>query len=657
MPKGNVKSNPVPVLAGALFAVLSVSPPPALGQTELEAIVVEGASLDFTPEATSSVGSAVTVVTGEELERRQVRSTGDALRSLPGVHIGRTGAFGGLTEIRLRGAESNHTLVLIDGVEANATTNGLFSFSDLSVENIERIEVVRGPQSGLFGSSALAGVVNIVTKNRRGPLQATVRQEAGGFETTDTAVSVSGGTDEIYTNLTVHGQSSNGFNIAPEGIENDSAAHQSILFKGGVKPTGNTALDFMVRRVNKKGDRDNEGGAPGTFAVQVDTPSNFETDILLARGAATLETFGGRWVHTFSTDLNETFRSDTDVTGFGTSYSRNDSRSRRHRYLTTVNGQTPRLGGATHRLTGMIEQEIEEFTPQSADGITRSREALSVAADYHGEFFGALNLHGAVRHDDNDTLPDFETYRLGGSLRVPQTPFRVHGSAGTGVKAPTMFEQFGVIPASFVPNPDLQPEESFGWDAGVEMSLPNGRGVLDVTWFEADLTNEIATLFLPGFRSTPVNLDGKSERKGLEVSGRLKLTDWLEVGGDFTRLQASEPDGELARRRPKHSGRAFVNASFAGGRGNLSASAAYNGEMIDFAFLLPLFTATRVTLDDYTLVSVAGSYEVRPGIELFARGENVLDEDYQEVFGFASPGAAVFGGLRLTLGGREGAFQ
>jgi vitamin B12 transporter len=305
----------------------------------------------------------------------------------------------------------------------------------------------------------------------------------------------------------------------------------------------------------------------------------------------------------------------------------------------------------------MIEQESENFTPQTADGIKRSRKALSFAADYHGEFFGVLNLHGAVRHDDNDTLPDFDTYRVAGSLRVPRTPFRVHGSAGTGVKAPTMFEQFGVIPASFVPNPDLQPEKSFGWDTGVEMASPNGRGTLDVTWFEADLTNKIDTLFLPGFLSTPVNLEGKSDRKGLEVAGRLKLTDWLAVGGDYTRLKASEPDDELERRRPKHSGRVFVDASFAGGRGSLSASAAYNGEMIDFAFLLPAFTATRATLDDYTLVSIAASYEIRPGVELFARGENVLDEDYQEVFGFASADAAVFGGLRLTLGGGEGALR
>lgn len=638
------------VLTVAAAGILC-SPHFAEAQTiALDTIVVEGTSLDFSPQTLASTGSAVTVVTGEQLQQQQVRHAGDALRSLPGVHVGRTGAFGGLTEVRLRGAESNHTLVLIDGVEANATTNGLFSFSDLAVENIERIEVIRGAQSGLFGSSALAGVINIVTRKGQGPLTATVQHQQGSFDTKDDAASISGGNDFMHGSLTFHRQKSGGFNVAPVGEEEDGSEHSSAIFKGGVSPARNLAFDVMVRRAEKRGGRDNEGGTAGTLAVQVDTPSHFATDLLLANAAATWTTFGGALVHRFHGDINETDREDTDATAFGTFFSRNDSRTRHVRYTGTLKRETPGIARGKHKLTGMIEREVEEFTPVTADNIKRTRKAESVAADYHGEFFDHLAIHGAVRHDDNDTLEDFTTYRVAGSLKVPGTPVRVHASAGTGVKIPNMFEQFGFIPASFVPNPNLMPEESFSWDAGAEITLFGGRLILDATWFEANLENEIATVFLPGFRSTPVNLTGISQRSGLELAGRAKVARNVTVGGSYTHLNATEPSGLVEIRRPEHSGQADINLAFAEGRGNLNARVAYNGEMTDQAFLLPLFTVNRVILDDYTLVSVAGSFEVTPGVELFGRVENLLDEDYQELFGFATPGLNAYGGIRVKLG-------
>src|SRR5690606_8519628 len=166
--------------------------------------VVDDAEAAATAAATSDrvagipraqLGTAVTVITGEDLQRQQVRHAADALRSLPGVSVSRTGSPAGLTQVRIRGGETNHTLVLIDGIEANVASDGIFDFSDLLTEDIERIEVVRGPQSALYGSNAVGGVINIVTRSGKGPLAVTARAEAGSFGTRGGAVGISGGNE------------------------------------------------------------------------------------------------------------------------------------------------------------------------------------------------------------------------------------------------------------------------------------------------------------------------------------------------------------------------------------------------------------------------------------------------------------------------------
>ena len=164
-----------------------------------------------------TVGSAVTVVTGEELRAQQVRTAVDALRSLPGVAVSRSGGIGNFTQVRIRGAEGNHTLVLVDGIEANNIADGEFDFSNLSAEDIERIEVIRGPMSGLYGSNAVGGVINIITRRGKGPLTVTVRSEGGSFGTRDMAVRAAGGNDNAHLAVSYHWRDTDGFNISPSG--------------------------------------------------------------------------------------------------------------------------------------------------------------------------------------------------------------------------------------------------------------------------------------------------------------------------------------------------------------------------------------------------------------------------------------------------------
>ena len=602
------------------------------------------------------IGSSVTVVTGAQLKAQQIRNAGDALRSLPGVSVNRTSNAGSLTQVRIRGAEANHTLVLIDGIEANASTDGEFDFSDLLTEDIERIEVIRGPQSALYGSNAVGGVINIITRSGKGPLTVTTRAEAGSFNTQDGALRISGGNDRAWGAVTVHHQRSDGFNIAPNGPlgEDDGTRLTSFAAKAGFKPAENVQLNLNVRRTTKDIDRDDQTGLDrsGGFVIASDSFSRLSSSVLLMGANLQWDMFDGNLTHVFKATRNLTERDDVLIADFGSGFgppSRffNESETSEFGYQATYRFVTPLFLNAKHSLTGLAERERESFELVLGGIVTEERARNSFAAEWRGEFLDRVYLSAGARRDDNDSLDDFTTWRTAVSVPIRELGLRPHASVGTAVKLPTMFEQFGLT-STFVPNPNLKPEESFGWDAGLEFTFLQGRAIFDVTYFDADLENKIASAPVPGpgFRSTVINLEGKGERSGIEVSSRLQVVPGLTVGLGYTYLDAVDSTGKEEIRRPPHSGRADVTYAFDRGRGLVNLTATYNGEMKDIVFGGPVPTTT---LDDYWLVTAAASYKLTPTMEVFGRVENLFDVRYQEVFGFDTPGVAAYAGLRFTL--------
>ncbi|HEY7600089.1 MAG TPA: TonB-dependent receptor, partial [Candidatus Limnocylindrales bacterium] len=189
--------------------------------------------------------------------------------------------------------------------------------------------------------------------------------------------------------------------------------------------------------------------------------------------------------------------------------------------------------------------------------------------------------------------------------------------------------------------------------AGLEAKFLQGRVVVDVTYFNTDLENEIVTRFLPGFVTTVENLRDTSTREGVEVSARWQIFPFLSLGGAYTWLDARDDGGQPEIRRARNSGRIDASYAFAEGRGNLTLAALYNGRAHDIAFELPFFDQTRVVLGDYWLMTAAASWKLQPGVEIFGRIENLLDEEYQEVYGFNTPGVAAYGGIRITFGAEE----
>jgi vitamin B12 transporter len=622
------------------------------GQVQVAAegvVEAEAASDQAAGVPAAHLGTAVTVVTGEDLQRQQVRHAADALRSLPGVSVARFGSPAGLSEVRIRGAEANHTLVLIDGIEANAGSDGSFDFSDLLTEDIERIEVIRGPQSALYGSNAIGGVVNIITRSGKGPLSVVARSEVGTFATRGAAARASGGNDRVWGAVSVQHQGSEGHNLAPEGPlgEEDGYRLTSFSAKAGAMLAENIQLDVTIRHSDKKMDRDDEtgGNTRDGWVILSDSLSHYSSSVLLMGANLRWDMLDGNLTHLFKASRNLTHRDDVLVSDFGIfpAYTTDDAYG--ISYQSTYRFQTPAIG-VKHAITGLIDQERETFENESGGTVMAARKRTGYAAEWRGDFFERVYLSAGLRHDDYDRFEGFTTWRTGISVPIPELNVRPHASAGTGVKVPTMFEQFGQTPF-FEPNPDLRPEKSKGWDAGIEFTAWQGRAILDITYFNSDLIDRIDTIFGPV--STAINIPGKSTREGVEVSGAIQITTDLRFGFAYTYMDTQGSDGQREIRRPTHSARGDLTYIFHEGRGQLQLMAVYQGEADDRVLSPDFLTEGRIVLDDYWLVTAAASYKLNPGLEIYGRVENLFDEDYEEIFGYQTAGIAAYAGLRWTF--------
>lgn len=597
------------------------------------------------------IGTSVSVLTRGDIERAQYRSAADALRGLPGVSVSGSGTEGSLTVVRIRGAESRHTLVVIDGVEMNSGTDGIFDFSNLTADDIERIEVLRGPQSGLYGNGALGGVINIQTKSGRGPLTLRAQTEAGSLGTRRLGAQLSGGNDKIWGSFSATGYTTDGFNISTSGNELDGTRIASFAARGGLALSSALKVEGSFRQQNTVAGFD-QGFATlykGFFAP-ADAPYIGDGWTRVANINATLDTFGKAWIHNFYVQGAQTLRIDTSTTVLEST-----SLNGKFGYKSTWLLEGSRDSPVRHFITGLMERRTESFEqPNFSPEPFHTRNRNSIAGEIRGEYFKSLFLAATLRHDQNDTTENFTTWHVDGSYILPGKIFRLHASAGNGVKYPSFGDLFGFF-TGFAPNPNLKPEQSVGYDFGIETKLLNGRALIDTTYFNSDLTNEIAiSCPPPTFICVPYNLATPSTRQGIEVAGKYLLTPQITLGAAYTYLHAREDIKTQEVRRPPHQGRVEVNYAMADGRGNLNLSGIYNGDMKDVV-TDAAFNTVYTTLPSYWLVRVAASYKLQPGVEFFGRVENALNQHYQEVFGYnGTAGTTAFAGVKLTFGGKDG---
>ena len=596
------------------------------------------------------MGGAVAVFDATDLEARRAAIVADVLRESPGVAVSRTGPTGGLTQLRIRGAESNHTLVLLDGIEVNNPAAGSeFDFSTLLGAGVDRIEILRGAQSALYGSDAIGGVVNVRTRSRgEHGVGGHLDMQGGSFATRQLAARLEGRAGRWHGSASYVDYETDGVSASAIQGERDGYEGTALHLIGGVALSDTVRVEAVWRHQDNDVATDTQDFAfPPTPSQGLVIDANQHTvgEQDYGRIALTVSGLAGRLDHILALDVTQ---AETANFVAGTFANGNDGERTKYSYTASLD-----LGSAREHnvAVGVQREELDlenRFVSIPAANYRADDEQTSAIGQYGYRFESGARVDVSARYDRNDRFDDATTIRATASLPVPAISSRVHASVGEGITNPTFFELFGFTPSTFVGNPDLQPERSRGWDVGIETALFEGRAHLDITYFDANLEDEIVTTFdFATFSSTAENQRGESDRKGVEVSLR-GSHDAIGYAVSYTYLDAQDPDGRMEVRRAEHTASLQVDYRFAGARGLASMSLLYNGEQEDseFVFATP---SDRVALDDFTLLNAAIRYRLNEHLELFARGENLLDEDYQEVFGYRNQGRAGYLGARVSF--------
>jgi vitamin B12 transporter len=621
---------------------------------QLPPIDVVSSSISPQPLDASKVGSSVTVMTGNEMRSSGFTQLSDVMRTFPGVAVNQSGSRGSLTQFRVRGAEANHLLVMIDGVPANAVGDGEYNFADIPLDDIERVELLRGPQSGLYGASAQSGVLTIVTKSGRGLTKPefSARFEGGTQRSAEGAISARGAAGPVYGATTLTYATTNGFNIARDGSETDGAKRFAVTSKAGIDFSPNFNVEGFVRHLYRNAETDPQDPNFLNTGLVYDFPGySTKTEETLARIEGTLKLFDDRWIQSAKWT-----GSRTGVTGFENFAQASASlgTARTLSYKSALLLDSDVLGGEKHRITGLVENRREHYSFDSIFVFGTDRDAAlngysRTSTGVGGEYVLDLLQTGttisiAQRQDFNEPFRDEYTWRYSLSQKVAPIGGRLHSSIGRGVTNPSFIEQFGFVVSTFVPNPNLVPESSVGWDVGWEQTLWNGRAVIDVTYFKSRLEHEIVFVSLPNFHNSVRNLDGTSTRQGVETTGKFKPLDWLTLSATYTYTDARDDQGVQEIRRPRHAASGSATVLFDEGRGKATFNVVYNGKMPDTLFTFPSQT---VVLSAYTLIGGMVSYDTTPWSTIYVRAENILDRRHEEVVSYRAPGAAVYAGVKF----------
>ncbi|ADE14226.1 TonB-dependent receptor [Nitrosococcus halophilus Nc 4] len=617
-------------------------------QKILEPIVVT-ATRTQTP--VRQVGSAVSVITAEDLAQRQRMPVLEVLRGLPGVDVVQSGGLGQQTSVFLRGANANHTLVLIDGVEANDPSNpgGLFDFANLLTDNIERIEILRGPQSTLYGSDAIGGVINIITKKGSGKPQLTARAEGGSFNTFKVTGGINGGGELINYSLTGARLESEGISAADSRLGNsEEDGYRNTTFAGrlGLTPGPNFSLDVTLRY--NDGHTEIDGStvdALGRFLPIDDPNSTLDTEQLFLRGQGRLTLFEGLWEQMLGISFTHHDRENKD---------RPDPQNP-FPFPGAFKGEKVKVDwqnnvylSRSHTLTLGITTEEERLEIESPTS-TLPRKTAHTTGYYLQEqldLWDRLFLTGGVRLDDHNRFGSKITGRVTAALVLDPLGTKLRGSYGTGFRAPSLSELFDdrfnttTMDTRFeFNNPDLDPEESESWEIGVEQSLWSDQLVLGAAYFDNEFTDLIQFSQVASDKFQLINI-AEAEARGWEVFMALTPLEGLTLRGDYTQMRTKDRQtGEFLVRRPEHKAAVNVNYHFLG-KANFHLQVLYVGSRQDVG---------NIPLSSYTVVNLAASYDLTDNFQLFARVNNLLDKQYQEVFGFGTPGLSGFGGVKLSF--------
>lgn len=622
------------ITAGAVLAATLPAAAAAQDVIVLDRIVASGG---FTPIEAQTYGRSYSILTGEEMEQKGLRTVQEAIRTLPGVAVSQTDPYN--TQVRIRGGEGNHVLVLIDGVAATAGDNGEYYFSGLQTADIERIELLRGPQSVLYGANAMTGVISIITKRAAQPGTSYEAGTVAGTDGTygaDFALRTRGAAGEL--NFSVQSRHDGGYDVSgDDGGDDDSSTRSTINLTGRTAFASGIEAGFTLRATTQDYDFDDTNyAATDADSYIVDTDNTGDRDELFASVWAEAEAMGGRMRNRLTFSGNDIDTKTYDPADVLTSQSDSSRRAAQARLSYALDA--PALGQARHILNAVAEHEYLTFR-RASGGTEYDRRMNSVALEYQGEVTDALNVQAGVRRDFNSDFEDATSWNIAASYAFASGA-RLHTSAGKAVVNPSMYELYGYSPGFYTGNPDLNPEESVGFDIGIELPFAGGRGLADVTYFHEDLEDEI--VYTPSFTSAD-NLDGTSKRRGVELAASYEVTPVLDMALSYTYTDAETATGTVEVRRPEHQIGLEATLAVLDGRGSVSLALRHVAGNFDTQYWGAYATEE---LPDYTVATLSGHYALSDRAELVARIENLTDEDYSEVWGYEAAGRSAYLGLR-----------
>ncbi|CAM2870048.1 TonB-dependent receptor [Brevundimonas diminuta] len=613
------------------------------GATAVEDVVV---TANRSAQPIERVGASVTVLTQAAIEARQTPAMVELLAQTPGVSFTRNGGVGTSTGVNIRGAESQHTVVLIDGVKLNdpSSTQGGFNFGNLLVGDTARIEVLRGAQSTLWGSQAIGGVVNIVTAEPTEALQGSLDAEVGARGTTYFRGGVGGANERLSWRLAASRYDTDGFSAFAKGTEDDGYANTGLSGRLNVKVTDAVSLD--LRSVWSSGRNDFD-------AFNGDSREYGKTQELVAYAGLNFDLLDGRfrnrigYAHTDTDRRN--FNPDNKVQTLTFDA---EGQNRRWEYQGAF-AFTEALNatfGLEHEKSEMKTRSPGDWNPNPAFGRGEA-ELNSAYGQVQWTVLDGLTLTGGLRYDDHAQYGDNLLGQVAAAWALNEGDTVVRASWGQGFRAPGLYELY-----SEYGNLNLQPEEFDSWEIGVEQRLFD-RAVVSATYFNRQADNEIRYNGCSTPSTDPlctVNGAGrwgyyrnvqKTEAQGVELVGRMDVTERLNVSANYTWTDAKSAsgatDGKRLTRRPEHMANFAADYAFAFGL-KTGVAVRYVGETFNN-------DTNTVKVDAYTLVDLRASYPINDTLEVYGRIENAFDEDYQTVLNYGVPGRGVFGGVRVRF--------
>lgn len=613
-----VQHNKIILVVAGILSVMSFG----VAQAQPAEIVI---SPTRQPTAIQEIGSSVTVIGEDELEKSQQPNLAEVLRRVPGLDVVRNGPTGQITRIFMRGTDSNHVLVLVDGVKVNdpSSTDNAFDFARLSTDNIERVEVLRGPQSTLYGSEAIGGVISVTTRRGSGPAHQTVTAEGGSFGTVNLAIGSSGGANGTDYSM----------NLAHHRTDGVTAASKRL---GASERDGNDSTVFSTR-LNRKV---NDNWAVSATARLVDNRVEYDESFPVqdANYESKTQEYNARLAAEYTAE-NLPWRQEVALARSGITRKNIDAFSGRNVGTRTAVEWMHYINPApAHRVTLGAEGERTEYEGRdtgSGSIVTADANIFSLLAQDQWKLAERLYVTAGGRIDRHDTFGTVSTYRIAPAYTLAGSMTTLRASYGTGFKAPALFELYD----PFYGNRDVKPERSRGWDAGFEQPFYNGTLVVGATYFENAINNLIdadPTTFVA------INT-GRVRTRGVEANAAWHPTNALDVTGNYTFTDAQDLSADVPLiRRPKNKASLAVNVRPMLDV-TLGVEGQYNGARQDSRF------PGRVDLGGYTLLNLRGEWQMQPGVALTGRVENLLNRDYQEIYGYGTAGFAAYGGVRLEF--------